>query len=151
MPRGGKGPGQGGRRGRWGRQAPRGRDGGGSTRGRWNRSTPDSRPPRGAETESPSPNHTDSASAELDALKGQARALEQELQRVQSRLATAPTPRSIAVVAVDGALCAGCGICASVCPNEAIVIERTAVIDPERCSGCGACVRQCPREAIRFL
>jgi ferredoxin len=87
----------------------------------------------------------------LAELKLQAQALERELEQVRLHLATASTRRSAPVAAVDDALCTGCGICASVCPNEAIVIKQTAVIDPERCCGCGACVQECPRQAIRLV
>lgn len=46
--------------------------------------------------------------------------------------------------------CVGCGVCVSVCPFEAISMDRigVAVIDPERCIGCGKCAKECPREVI---
>ena len=130
------------------RSRPRGRAGEAYDRGAWNRPAPIPPPPCGADPRSPAPSRGDSTSAELDELKLQAQALERELEQVRSHLATASTRRSSPVAVVDDALCTGCGICASICPNEAIVIKQAAVIDPERCSGCGACVQQCPRQAM---
>ncbi len=44
------------------------------------------------------------------------------------------------------ASCTFCGKCASVCPTEAITLDRFK-INTERCIGCGACVRKCPKGA----
>lgn len=43
-----------------------------------------------------------------------------------------------------------CGICATKCPYDAIVVERgkAAVVTPAKCHGCGACVAECPHNAI---
>ena len=49
---------------------------------------------------------------------------------------------------VDEEECASCGICASVCPEEAITVNDIAVIDPLKCTGCGSCVDECPNKAI---
>ena len=44
--------------------------------------------------------------------------------------------------------CTGCGLCAKVCPAEAISIDdATAVTDRSRCTACGACVVACPTGA----
>ena len=48
--------------------------------------------------------------------------------------------------------CTGCGICADVCPFEAIdMMREMAYPEPviSKCTGCMACVDQCPFDAIR--
>ncbi|GAB6157404.1 4Fe-4S binding protein [Desulfotomaculum varum] len=46
-------------------------------------------------------------------------------------------------------ICNQCGLCAAVCPAEAIQ-ETDGVyrIDKEKCTGCGACVEACPSDAM---
>ena len=52
-------------------------------------------------------------------------------------------------VAVDTAVCTGCGLCAETCPDRAMAIRRgKAVIDAAACLGCGQCAAVCPRQAI---
>ncbi len=43
-----------------------------------------------------------------------------------------------------------CGICATKCPYNAIVVEQgtAAVVTPAKCHGCGGCVAECPYNAI---
>ncbi len=46
--------------------------------------------------------------------------------------------------------CRACGICASLCPAEAIIKEdNTFRIDPQKCVNCAHCAEECPFEAIR--
>ena len=54
------------------------------------------------------------------------------------------------VAAVNEELCSGCGICATVCPYDAIKIERSgiAVVNDILCFGCGICAASCPAGAI---
>ncbi len=54
------------------------------------------------------------------------------------------------VAAVDEELCSGCGICAQVCPYDAIKVERSgiAVVNEILCAGCGVCAAACPAGAI---
>ena len=54
-----------------------------------------------------------------------------------------------AVVAREECVC--CGICANVCPEEAITVCDLAVINPQKCTGCGACVDECPNNAISLV
>jgi len=51
---------------------------------------------------------------------------------------------------IDGETCTGCEACATNCPEEAIAVDSTAVIDPARCIGCGACIAACLEGAVRF-
>ena len=43
-----------------------------------------------------------------------------------------------------------CGICATKCPYNAIVVEqgKAAQVMPAKCHGCGGCVAECPHNAI---
>jgi ferredoxin len=44
--------------------------------------------------------------------------------------------------------CSACGICADVCPEDAITIDDVAFIVQDKCVDCGACVDECPSAAI---
>jgi NAD-dependent dihydropyrimidine dehydrogenase PreA subunit len=50
---------------------------------------------------------------------------------------------------VDEDLCAGCGICLEVCPQDAVSLrEARAIIDAARCTSCGRCAEICAPGAI---
>ena len=50
---------------------------------------------------------------------------------------------------VDTPLCAGCGVCLTVCIFDAIVIQGgRATIDHRRCTGCGECMTACHMAGI---
>jgi len=56
---------------------------------------------------------------------------------------------------VEQGLCHGCGTCAGVCPNEAVIMTISEGlwvprILPEKCSGCGICIRVCPGYKVDF-
>jgi NAD-dependent dihydropyrimidine dehydrogenase PreA subunit len=54
------------------------------------------------------------------------------------------------MITIDEARCTGCGVCLSLCPQEAIVLEADrAEIKQELCSGCGICISACPQGAIQ--
>ena len=47
-------------------------------------------------------------------------------------------------------LCAGCGLCESVCPHSvfAIINGKARLVNSEDCMECGACQQNCPAGAI---
>jgi len=56
-------------------------------------------------------------------------------------------------ISVNQDLCSGCGVCAAVCPYDAIKLMKSdggwvADIDSLRCKRCGICSATCPSEAI---
>ncbi|WP_459910822.1 FAD-dependent oxidoreductase [Desulfotomaculum defluvii] len=53
---------------------------------------------------------------------------------------------------VDTELCKGCGICVSVCPYGARILDerrRVAIVREVLCQGCGACAAACPSGATK--
>lgn len=45
-------------------------------------------------------------------------------------------------------LCTSCGLCADVCPDEAISQIGVYAIKQDLCSSCGICQQDCPSGAI---
>ena len=57
------------------------------------------------------------------------------------------------IARVDQELCAGCGLCVTLCPYEAMSLVQTesgkrADNTPTNCKGCGTCAASCPQRAI---
>ncbi|MFP4517752.1 MAG: DUF362 domain-containing protein, partial [Desulfovibrionales bacterium] len=53
---------------------------------------------------------------------------------------------------VDPDHCRACGICADVCPFQAIHwSEESTRVDQDACMGCGICADRCPHEAVALL
>jgi heterodisulfide reductase subunit A2 len=57
------------------------------------------------------------------------------------------------ITVVDSSRCTGCGLCETVCPFSAIVLEdtgagRKASRIPASCKGCGMCGAACPQQAV---
>jgi heterodisulfide reductase subunit A len=75
-----------------------------------------------------------------------------------ARAARLMAPGKITVEAVtsqvDGDRCTSCGICAKVCPFNAITVDkenkRPAVVIEAACVGCGTCAAECPSGAIEM-
>lgn len=59
------------------------------------------------------------------------------------------------LIEVDSEECFSCGMCVSLCPVEAISIDKdgSVVFDREKCVGstCSACVDACPTRAIKSV
>jgi NAD-dependent dihydropyrimidine dehydrogenase PreA subunit len=55
--------------------------------------------------------------------------------------------RTVAVVAKPES-CTACGTCVEACPQDAIALGDTAVIDASICTGCGLCVSDCANGAL---
>ena len=55
---------------------------------------------------------------------------------------------------VDKQKCTSCGICAQVCPYNAITVDKVkktgAVVVEAACAGCGTCAAECPFDAIEM-
>jgi len=118
----------------------------------------------------PRPSGSAGSEKEIESLMAQADTMMAQLQDVYARISTLqseniPEPPDVTAVherrrtengqdggrtaaVVDQGECSRCGICADVCPEEAITMMDITVIDNQKCTGCGACVDVCPEQAI---
>jgi len=51
---------------------------------------------------------------------------------------------------IDVGSCTQCGLCVDHCRSGAIRIEQPPVVDPLACEGCGVCALVCPVDAVTF-
>lgn len=88
--------------------------------------------------------------AELQMLKSQAQAAEEQLRSINARikeLEQVSKPATLVAV-VDPEKCTGCGLCENACPVGAISVDDIARVEPDKCTACGRCVEECPQEAL---
>jgi MinD superfamily P-loop ATPase len=52
---------------------------------------------------------------------------------------------------IDAESCMLCGLCVDECRSGAIRIEDLPLVDPLACEGCGVCALVCPEEAVSFV
>jgi hypothetical protein len=57
---------------------------------------------------------------------------------------------SVSKPSIRTSACTGCGECALRCPEDAITVGTTAVIDTAQCVGCGECLAVCRAGAVGF-
>lgn len=58
--------------------------------------------------------------------------------------------RNVTTLVHDRERCAGCGMCAAVCPHGVFALSngKAKVLLRDACMECGACARNCPASAI---
>ena len=52
---------------------------------------------------------------------------------------------------ISEGLCSACGLCADICPTEAISQVGEYKINQDLCTKCGICSDDCPSMAIIFI
>jgi heterodisulfide reductase subunit A-like polyferredoxin len=53
---------------------------------------------------------------------------------------------------IDEGRCIGCGVCAEICPFDAIAVPNGhAAVDTWACMGCGVCVDKCEQGAVSLV
>jgi Fe-S-cluster-containing hydrogenase component 2 len=79
-------------------------------------------------------------------------ALDEIVKAFRKRGATVSIPK---LIEVDSEKCVSCGACVTLCPVEAITLDKdlTIVFNKEKCVGstCSACVDACPARAIKSV
>lgn len=70
-------------------------------------------------------------------------------QKLPAWMADIVSHMARAKVKFDGRKCIGCGICASNCPAEVIVMkDHSPAVDYKKCIRCFCCQELCPKEAV---
>lgn len=54
-------------------------------------------------------------------------------------------------IVCDEEKCSGCGICAKVCPADAITLQGTPDVDDDHCIHCFCCMELCPQCALKAV
>ena len=80
--------------------------------------------------------------------------LEEYRSHILEKRCPAGVCKALIRYAIDGELCRACGVCAKLCPHQAISVtdlegEKSYVITSERCRKCGACREACAFGAIK--
>ncbi|MBW2637576.1 MAG: 4Fe-4S binding protein [Deltaproteobacteria bacterium] len=89
-----------------------------------------------------------------NALKEEARLLEEQLQDVKRRIEQAQDlvqGKGESLAYIDPGKCNGCGACVDYCPVDAIIMCDVAAIDKQKCTGCELCIDKCPLDAITMI
>ena len=56
-------------------------------------------------------------------------------------------------ITMDEARCTHCGACVTICPTDALYLDkktRKVIFDPEKCIACELCVKACPPRAMKI-
>lgn len=67
--------------------------------------------------------------------------------------AAAAAPEGDGDLTCDKETCVFCGLCAKVCPADALKVDRKEKVwevDLESCVKCGACIDKCPKKCLSF-
>jgi len=73
--------------------------------------------------------------------------IEGYLHQMEERMSKLETGHRLVAVVLHEK-CGGCGICADVCSEHAIEVNKQASVNPSICIGCSRCVSECPNDAI---
>jgi len=76
------------------------------------------------------------------------------IEVIDCRAADGSGLSGVTAVVTAAADCLGCGVCESVCPSGALVVDATTSLpggDESSCTGCGECVHACVRDVLALL
>ena len=55
------------------------------------------------------------------------------------------------MVHIEVSACDECGACVSVCPEDALVLADSLLVDQEKCTSCCNCIDVCPFAALSLI